>query len=114
MADTKTCEQCQLMVSRGIILTLQPKLLRWPGLSGKAFDSNLPLCAKPVPEQAGNVSSKLFIMTGFPLQFIPNLMRGGNDKIGQINTFYETANTAWHTICIFILEKGGTGTCGTR
>ena len=40
-------------------------------------------CAIPTPIE-------LFKFTGFPLEFTPYLIRGGNDKNGEVATFYET------------------------
>ncbi|MCF8052867.1 MAG: hypothetical protein K9L59_16640 [Desulfobacterales bacterium] len=37
---------------------------------------------------------ELIEITGFPLQFTPDLIRGGNDKKREIRTFYETINIA--------------------
>jgi len=34
-----------------------------------------------------------FEITGFPLQFIPHLMRGGNDDKGAFLSIYETIKT---------------------
>ena len=40
-------------------------------------------CAIPTPIE-------LFKFTGFPLEFTPYLIRGRNDKNGEVATFYET------------------------
>jgi hypothetical protein len=91
------------MMGGGTILTLQPKLLRWPGLFGKAFPSNLPFpvaIAKPFTGQAGSKSPKMPEITGFPLWFIPYLMRDGNGR--QIKAFFKTVYCMAHDLQIYL------------
>jgi len=63
------------------------KNLDSPGSSpGQAYQKSLPWTRS----RARN--PELIEITGFPLQFTPDSIRGGNDEKRKIRTFYETIN----------------------